>query len=134
MKVLLIEDDLSKGQPIVAALQAKGHEVTWILGIVRGSRESFETYTPDGGTDEIYLADFAVAFVDYKLKGFHDEGTKLIRPLRSNKIFCIAISGAGEFNPKLMQAGAQHALPKEQVVDSLANGTLDLDALVASGK
>lgn len=133
MKVLLIEDDLAKGQPIVAALQAKGHEVTWILGIVRGTRESFETHTPDGGTGEIRLADFAVAFVDYKLKGFHDKGTKLIRYLLINEVFCIGISGAGEFNPQLLEAGAHHALPKEHVVDFLANGTLDLDALVASG-
>lgn len=128
-KVLLVEDDLTKGANIKAALEAKGHEVVWILGIVRGSRQSFETHTPEGGTGVIQLADFQIALVDGILKGHHSDGKKLIRPLLQNNIVCIGISGEGEHNPGLIAAGAASGIPKEDVVGALAAGTLDLDAL-----
>lgn len=129
--VLLVEDDLTKGAAIKTALEAKGHQVTWILGIVKGSGGSFETHTPDGGNGKVSLADFQVALVDGVLKGFHSDGSKLIRPLLRQRIVCVGISGEGKFNSKLLEAGAHHALPKEQVIDSLVSGTLELDALVA---
>lgn len=127
--VLLVEDDLTKGAAIKAALEARGHQVTWILGIVKGAGGSFETHTPEGGNGEVSLADFQVALVDGVLKGFHSDGSKLIRPLLRQGIVCVGISGEAQFNGKLVQAGVRRALLKDQVIGALENGNLDLDDL-----
>lgn len=140
MNVLLIEDSAAFAVPMQQELQALGHQFTWIVGAQRLENgrivgiQANPSADPMGdawdGDDnrliEIDPTSFDVVLCDGGLCGPVNDGEKFVEFLKGFDIPCIAITGGGAGNPRLLQAGAVDALPKEFVVLALRSGKLNL--------
>lgn len=117
MNVLLIEDNCAKATEIVNAVQAAGHTCNWVTGMLQVGEEA-TAILPSGNTGTIRLREYEVALVDGCLVG-ELYGWDIVPSLVRCGVICIGISGGGDFNPKLRQAGARLACPKERVIANL---------------
>jgi hypothetical protein len=147
MKILLIEDMAGFADPMRQQLEARGHEVTWIIGaesvgadrlkgILAGKDATPLTDQWDGDTSrliEVVYSDFALALVDGGLIGPVSSGGPIVTALTQAGVPAIGISGGGAGNPPLIEAGAIAGLPKEHVVLAIKEGVLD-PAEVANDK
>ncbi len=129
VRVLLVEDKISEAQKIKSALEKMGHTVTHIIGANDLSGNNIVSRS----NENIDPANFDVAFLDATLDGVY-HGWHFAPILVDAGVLCIAISAGGQFNPMVEKAGAQMAMPKEEVVPDLRNGSLNLDSIVADHK
>lgn len=144
MKILLIEDMAGFADPMRQQLEARGHQVTWIVGaeklgtkrlkgILAGKNRTPLTDEWDGDTSrliEVVFNDFELALVDGGLIGPVDSGAKIVKALTKAGLPAIAITGAGAGNPLLIAAGALAGLPKEFVVLAINADVLVLAQVV----
>jgi hypothetical protein len=147
MKILLIEDMAGFADPMRQQLEARGHEVTWIIGaesvgadrlkgILAGKDATPLTDQWDGDTSrliEVVYSDFALALVDGGLIGPVDSGGPIVAALTQAGVAAIGISGGGTGNPGLIAKGAIAGLPKEHVVLAIKEDVL-VAAEVANDK
>ncbi|MCC7529533.1 MAG: hypothetical protein IT342_13500 [Candidatus Melainabacteria bacterium] len=147
MKILLIEDMAGFADPMRQQLEARGHEVTWIIGaesvgadrlkgILAGKDATPLTDQWDGDTGrliEVVYSDFALALVDGGLIGPVDSGGPIVAALTQAGVPAVGISGGGAGNPPLIAAGAIAGLPKEHVVLAIKGDVL-VAAEVANDK
>lgn len=147
MKILLIEDMAGFAVPMRQQLEARGHEVTWIIGAesvgadrlkgILASKDAAPlTDQWDGESSrlvEVVYSDFALALVDGGLIGPVDSGATIVKALAKAGVPAIGISGGGAGNPPLIEAGAITGLPKEHVVLALKEEVL-VPAEVANDK
>jgi len=138
MKILLIEDTAGFAVPIRQQLEARGHQVTWIVGAEKlGTKRltgilTGKNATPlldewDGDASrlvEIVYSDFELALVDGGLIGPCDSGEKIVKALTKAGLPAVAITGGGTGNPLLTAAGARQGLPKELVVLAIKGDVL----------
>jgi len=139
MKILLIEDMSGFAKPIKEFLEAKGHIVTWVIGATSldSNRMIGITASPaatamedswDGNAARLVdldLVGFELALVDGGLIGPVNDGIDFVRALSALGVVCVAISGAGAGNPRLLQAGARIDVPKEFVILAFRAQRLD---------
>jgi hypothetical protein len=122
MKILLAEDYREFGFAIQSALEKRGHEVLWILGvremptppldIVLGIGECYTTV-------EFRFTDFGAALVDSILKG-PVHGCRITRRLFEIGIKSCAIAGNDFANKEMEeQECATTSCPKHSVVSNL---------------
>lgn len=122
VRVLLIEDKLSEALRMKSALEELGHSVTHVTGASELNGDMIVSFKGES----IFPGDYDVALVDAALEGqFH--GWHFVPPLIRGGVMCIAISAGGQFNPMVQSAGAQMAMPKEDVVPALQEGRLNLN-------
>lgn len=141
MKILLIEDSAGFAIPIKEQLEARGHNVTWIIGgasitdghargILSGPKATpFSDEWAEGETDrlvDVDLRGFDAALVDGGLEGPVNKGEVFVQALTTLGVPCIAITGGGTGNPVLIKAGAKAGVPKEFVLWSIRDGSMDL--------
>jgi DNA-binding response OmpR family regulator len=146
MNVLLIEDSAAFAGPIQQELAARGHDFTWIVGAQRlengrivGIRAN-PSADPmgdvwDGDTARFIDIDptkFDIALCDGGLCGPVNDGVKFVVFLSALNIPCIAITGGGAGNRRLLDAGAIDGLPKEFVVLALRSGELNLRKIIST--
>jgi CheY-like chemotaxis protein len=125
VRTLIIEDKVSEAQRIKAALETLGHSVVHITG----ANELRNGVIVSRNHEIINPGEFDVAFVDATLDGLY-HGWHLAPLLLNAGVVCIAISAGGQFNPMVQAAGAQLAMPKEEVVPDLEDGRLDLGDII----
>lgn len=147
MKILLIEDMAGFADPMRQQLEARGHEVTWIIGaesvgadrlkgILAGKDATPMTDSWDGDSSrliEVVYSDFALALVDGGLIGPVSSGAPIVKALTQAGVPAIGISGGGTGNPMLIAEGAIAGLPKEHVVLAIKGDVL-VPAEVANDK
>lgn len=138
MKILLIEDMAGFAGPMRQQLEARGHQVTWIIGAesvgadrLKGILASKDAEPMsdkwDGDSSrliELVFGDFELALVDGGLIGPVDRGEPIVKALSQAGIPTVAISGGGAGNPVLIEAGAIVGMPKELVVVAINEGVL----------
>lgn len=147
MKILLIEDMAGFADPMRQQLEARGHEVTWIIGaesvgadrlkgILAGKDATPLTDQWDGDSSrliEVVYSNFELALVDGGLIGPVDHGDTIVKALAQAGIPAIGISGGGAGNPPLIEAGAVAGMPKEHVVLAIKEDVL-VPAEIANDK
>jgi hypothetical protein len=140
MRVLLIEDSAAFAGPIQLELAARGCDFTWIVGAQRLENGRIVGILPNPSADpyeesfdgdssrliDIDPLDYDIALCDGGLCGPVKDGLQFVGFLSALKVPCIAITGGGAGNPRLLQAGAVDGLPKEYVVLALRSGNLNL--------
>ncbi|MBA3856696.1 MAG: hypothetical protein C0507_07265 [Cyanobacteria bacterium PR.3.49] len=138
MKILLIEDTAGFADPMRQQLEARGHQVTWIIGaktlgadrltgILAGKDATpLEDKWDDDSSRliEVVFSDFELALVDGGLIGPVDSGEPIVKALTKAGLPAIAITGGGTGNPVLIAAGALAGLPKEFVVLAIKGDVL----------
>lgn len=138
MKILLIEDTAGFADPMRQQLEARGHQVTWIIGaktlgakrltgILAGKNATpLEDKWDDDSSRlvEVVYSDFELALVDGGLIGPVNSGEPIVKALTKAGLPAIAITGGGTGNPVLIAAGALAGLPKEFVVLAIKGDVL----------
>lgn len=138
MNILLIEDMAGFADPMRQQLEARGHQVTWIIGatevhadrltgILASKDASPMSDQWDGDTArlvEVVFRDFELALVDGGLIGPVKDGVAFVKALTQAGLTAIGISGGGAGNPPLIAEGAIAGLPKELVVLALKHDVL----------
>lgn len=146
MNVLLIEDSAAFAIPIQQELAARGHDYTWIVGAQRLENGRIVGIRPNPSADplgdafdgdesrlvEIDPTEFDIALSDGGLCGPVDDGYQFVKFLTALHVPCIAITGGGAGNARLIEAGAVDGLQKEFVVLALRSGKLNLYQSVRS--
>lgn len=146
MNVLLIEDSAAFAIPIQQELAARGHDYTWIVGAQRLENGRIVGIRPNPSADpmgdafdgdvsrliEIDPTEFDIALSDGGLCGPVDDGYQFVKFLTALQVPCIAITGGGAGNARLIEAGAVDGLQKEFVVLALRSGKLNLYQSVRS--
>ena len=143
MNILLIEDMAGFAVPMRQQLEARGHQVTWIIGAesigtdrLKGILASKDAEPMsdkwDGDSSrliEVFFGDFELALVDGGLIGPVDKGEPIVKALSQAGLPAVAITGGGAGNPVLLAAGAIAGLPKEFVVLALKDNVLVPDEI-----
>lgn len=138
MKILLIEDMAGFADPMRQQLEARGHEVTWIIGaesvgadrlkgILAGKDATPMSDQWDGDSSrliEVVYSNFELALVDGGLIGPVKSGEPIVKALTHAGIPSIAITGGGAGTALLVAAGAVAGLPKELVVLAIKGDAL----------
>ena len=138
MNILLIEDMAGFAVPMRQQLEARGHQVTWIIGAesigadrLKGILASKDAEPMsdkwDGDSSlltEVVFGDFELALVDGGLIGPVDAGEPIVKALSQAGVPTVAISGGGAGNPVLIKSGAIVGMPKELVVLALKDEVL----------
>jgi CheY-like chemotaxis protein len=144
MNVLLIEDTAAFAIPIQQELALRGIDYTWIVGAQRlengrivgiSANPSADPMGDSWDGDESRLIDidptkFDIVLSDGGLCGPVNDGVQFVEFLSAMDIPCIAITGGGAGNKRLLEAGAVDGLPKEFVLLALRSGKLNLGRFV----
>jgi hypothetical protein len=144
MNVLLIEDSAAFAGPIQQELAARGHDFTWIVGAQRLENGRIVGILANPSADpmgdawdgdiarliDIDPTQFDIALCDGGLCGPVNDGVDLVGFLSALSVPCIAITGGGAGNRRLLDAGAIDGLPKEFVVLALRSGELNFRKII----
>lgn len=139
MNILLLENSPGCGRQLKQELEARGHHVTWIIGVaffeVHGLQGLLPSLAPNNDlfgvesdadlsrTAHVDLTQFEFAFCDGRLIGPVVAGQDVLPVLLSHGIVCCGTHVSG--NPMLMAAGAHMCISKLFLMRAIRQGVLD---------
>ncbi len=132
-KILIIEDDMSMVEIIGIVLNDRNtpHD---IFVRVKDTEQGLSFMDADGKTSIIDLDKYWVALVDSRLYASELQGVDIAKRLTAKGLPVIATSGLDSLNELIKQAGAIHAIRKDELFTGLLSAKIDLRQLVADAK
>ncbi len=125
-KLLLVEDDLTLGELLLSVFDKTGHSVTWF---VRARlQDGALTFMDADGVESVLPADgYALALVDFRLKGSALDGPDVTTQLVKAGIPVVGISGLRQLNELMVQAGARGGISKDELFSRVLRHELVVD-------
>lgn len=121
MRILLFEDEPGLIDCLSDMLEARGHEVTTLIGVQRLRQRRVFGIAPDGSSLDVAVGDYDFSVVDGMLAGRY-QGWEIVPYLTAQGLSCIAHSGEDALNRRMKEKGATH--------QALKNGTRGLRAVI----
>lgn len=125
-KLLLVEDDLTLGELLLSVFGKTGHDVTWF---VRARLEDkVLVFMNADGVETVLQSDvYALALVDYRLKGSMLDGPDVTAHLVKAGIPVVGISGLRQLNEFMVKAGARGGISKDELFSRVLRRELVID-------